>query len=81
MGILEGAFGELKQSGKNLIDAKNAGDFAWKLALQEPLRLVGAGIGSIMSWTLGKLSTLLGGTVKLTGKALANIPIVPGPRH
>jgi len=48
-------------------------------------RLSNPGVGGIINkWvenkTNGKIQELLGGTVKLTGKALANLPVLPGPR-
>ncbi len=64
----------------------NAGNTAGEMmgnALFESVRLPSVLIGSIMKTTLGAVGKVLGGTVKLTGKALLSLPIVPMPpsRH
>jgi|GEM_PF-4026556 hypothetical protein len=45
----------------------------------EILRLGGLTISGIVGMTFSAISRLLGGTVKLTGKALAAIPFIPAP--
>ena len=57
---------------------KEAGDLLVR-SVEEPARLAGKAIGFVLKTTWNQVSSLIGKTVRLTGRAVLNSPHFPAP--